>query len=324
MILKLFRILLVLALTFGGVAAFSYYWAENYYNSPINLMADKTVIVKKGSNTTQIAGLLSEAGVIKYPKIFTEIAKIKKQTHPKFGEYLFPRNISPKEILEKLEKGDVVIRKITIPEGKTTFDIMEILKQTPGLEGQPPEGIPEGSLMPTTYRYQWGDSFNDVISGMQKEMAKTMADLWAKRNPNIIITTPEQALILASIVEKETGADGERGLVASVFSNRLKKGMKLESDPTAVYGITKGAPLGRMPSSEDMHSNTEYNTYVIPALPPTPICNPGKAAIEAVLNPPETEYLFFVANGKGGHNFGKTLAEHNANIQLYREALKNN
>jgi UPF0755 protein len=200
---------------------------------------------------------------------------------------------------------------------------MEILSATEGLDGFIPNDIEEGSLMPTTYHYQWGDTYESVIKKMKDDMTKATNELWLTRRADLPIMTSREAVILASIVEKETGVADERGLVASVFINRLKKGMPLQSDPTAVYGITKGAPLGRVPLRKDIQDDNPYNTYKIPALPPGPICNPGIESIKAVLNPPDTDYIFFVATGNGGHNFSVTLDEHNRNVTTFRQVLKN-
>ena len=321
--MKLFKIAIILAVYLVASGIGAYMWLESYYTKGVNFAETKTIIVKKGESLSSISQRLAEEKVITHPLIFRQIAKFTKQVSPKFGEYEFKSGASPKSILYALQNGKTVIRKIVIPEGYSVYEIIEVLKQTPGLEGNLPDTLEEGSLMPNTYYYHWGDQFEDVIKQMQDQMRNTITELWPYRDNNLPFETSRDAIILASIVEKETGFGDEREMVASVFVNRLRKGMKLESDPTAVYGITKGAPLGRMPLRKDVQSQNPFNTYVISGLPPTPICNPGKKAIQAVLKPATSDYLFFVANGKGGHNFARTLDEHNQNVNFYRKAIAN-
>lgn len=298
------------------------YWAFSTFETSTNYPEAKHIIIQKGSGTQKIMNQLEAEGLIKYPRITALISKYQGNGELKFGEYLFAPNLTPKQIIEKIKRGDVVVRKVTIPEGKSSFEIMEILGELEGLSGEIPANIPEGSILPQTYFYQYGDSYEKLIAKMQADMQTALQRMWEFRQLNIPIRTPEEAVILASIVEKETGVDGERGLVASVFTNRLRIGMPLQSDPTAIYGITGGTPLGRMPLSADMKYNSEYNTYINKGLPPTPICHPGVDAIEAVLNPPDTSYLYFVANGSGGHNFSGNLSGHNKNVTTYRKVQK--
>jgi UPF0755 protein len=308
------------AITLATIMVFvfvnDYYTNSNLPNQPT------TVIVKAGSSVRAIANQLANEDVIKFPLIFTQMAKFTNQTNLKRGEYQFLTSSSPREILRKMEAGEVVVRKFTIPEGKSSYDVIKILAAADGLTGNLPIAIDEGSILPATYHYELGDNYADVVTKMRKDMSAKLAELWTTRDQSIPLKTPEEALILASIVEKETGVDGERGLVASVFINRLNRGMRLESDPTAVYGITLGKPLGDKVRRKHVRDENKFNTYKIDRLPPTPICAVGEEAIKAVLNPPETDYFYFVADGKGGHNFATTLAEHNANIVKYREALK--
>ena len=321
--MKILKKFLLLILLGALLIAFAYYWVDSYYHTPIEFSGTKVFIVEKGHGISQVATEMEQQGIIKNPKIFSVIARYYKKTNPKFGEYAFNSGVTAAEILERMERGQTIIRKIVIPEGRTVLQIHDILKKAERLkEVATPSDLPqEGTLLPETYYYHYGDTDLDLLTQMQKNMEPVLNDLWEKRAPNLPLKSKEEALILASIVEKETGADGERGLVASVFINRLNKGMKLESDPTATYGITKGA-VDRVPSAKDLDHNNPYNTYLIPALPPTPICNPGIKAIEAVLNPPTSEYIFFVASGSGGHNFAVTYKEHVANIQKLRDRLK--
>lgn len=318
--LKLLKFFIIVSLLIGIAIGGFFFWAQNYYITPNKLNDQVVVLIEKGDGLRIIARKLEHVNAIEHPEVFLLAAKYTGQTNLKQGEYLFPAASTPEQILRKLSMGDVVIRRFTIPEGKTSYEVAQILKTADGLKGEIPL-IPEGTILPSTYYYHYGDTYESVIKQMQFEMNKTINELWPQRNPLIPINTPEEAIILASIVEKETGVTGERGLVASVFINRLKKSMRLESDPTAVYGITNGKPLGRVPLRADVQNNNPYNTYIIPALPPAPIANPGRESIKAVLNPPETEYLFFVATGNGGHNFSVNLKEHNNNVNKYRQAM---
>ena len=318
----MFKKLLIVSAIFLILALAGFIWANNSYNSAGNYTDTKHIIIEKGSGTASILNQLSAAGAIKHPTLLRVVARMKGLKNLRYGEYLLEPHLSPKQIFERLHKGEVVVRKITVTEGKTVYDVVELLTKAEGLTGEIPQDIKEGSLMPQTYYYQWGDSYKSIIKQMQNQMAENLKRMWEFRRMDIPLTTPEQALILASIVEKETGNADERPLVASVFTNRLKTHMPLQSDPTAVYGITAGAPLGHLPTGADMKSQNPYNTYIIPALPPGPICNPGIATIEAVLNPADTSYIFFVANGQGGHNFSSGLAEHNKNVNVYRKARK--
>jgi UPF0755 protein len=199
---------------------------------------------------------------------------------------------------------------------------MEIMGDIEGLVGNFPDDIEEGAVLPQTYTYHYGDDYEDVVLTMKVAMKNNIETLWNQRQQGLPLNNPYEALILASIVQKEAGNLAEMPLVASAFINRLRIGMPLQSDPTAVYGITGGAPLGRLPLAADMKHDSPYNTYKIKALPPGPICNPGLDALKAVLNPPATDYLYFVANGQGGHNFSSSLADHNNFVADYREVRK--
>jgi UPF0755 protein len=316
------KILLPTLFCFAIAAVMAYSLINQYYTSSSLPEQPTTVIIKSGASVAAIANQLTDAKVIKYPLLFTQIAKYSEQTNLKMGEYNFLPQSSPREILRKMEAGEVVVRKFTIPEGKSSYDIIQILAAADGLTGNLPAAIEEGSVLPNTYHYELGDSYADIVKKMRADMNAKVAELWEKRDKSIPLQTPQEALILASIVEKETGLDGERGLVASVFINRLNKGMRLESDPTAVYGITFGKPLGESVARKHVQHENAYNTYKIDRLPPTPICAVGIDALKAVLNPPDSDFFYFVADGKGGHNFAKTLSEHNDNVVKYRAALK--
>jgi UPF0755 protein len=225
----------------------------------------------------------------------------------------------PAEYAAAVERADVRYR-ITLAEGVTSWQVVEELKQAEFLSGEIAEVPPEGSLSPDSYEVDRGADRAALLAEMQARQTAALAELWQARDPDVPYATPEEALIMASIVEKETGVAEERPRVASVFVNRLEQGMRLQTDPTVIYGITEGkAPLGRGLRQSELRRETPYNTYVIDGLPPTPIANPGRLSIEAALNPEETDYLFFVADGTGGHAFAVTLDEHNRNVARWRE-----
>jgi UPF0755 protein len=240
----------------------------------------------------------------------------------KAGDYAIPAHASPVEIMNILINGKAIVYKLTLPEGYTTAMALDLIRKHPSLEGEITIAPAEGSLLPETYVFNRGMARDALIKEMQEDHTAAINQLWPTRTPNLPFTTKEEAVTLASIVEKETGIASERPRVAAVFVNRLRKGMKLQSDPTIIYGLTGGVPLGRGIRQSELEKATPYNTYVIPGLPPTPIANPGKEALKAVLNPAPTEDLYFVADGSGGHAFASTLAEHEKNVQNWRQIEK--
>lgn len=241
----------------------------------------------------------------------------------KAGEYLIPAYARPLDIVRILASGKVVVHQVTIPEGLTVVQIMDIVKAVPNLSGEVIRIPEEGTLLPETYRYMYGDSREKILSHMRQAMKRTLEEVWASRKEESPIKTPEELLILASIVEKETGMPAERPRVAAVFLNRLKKGMKLQSDPTVVYGLTLGEkPLGHLLTFEDLKHVSDYNTYVIPALPPKPIACPGRKSLQAVVNPAATNDYYFVADGTGGHAFSPTYNEHVQRVKEWRKVQK--
>ncbi len=299
-------------------------YAFDYYSGEGPLTQPKTILFAHGKGFQAMSDELAEQGVIDKPLLFKAMAVALGEARQfKAGEYHFTEKMTPKSIVVMIANGRVVQHKITIPEGLTIREISKLLQSEPALEGDIPSGLADGSLLPETYQFTYGFKRADLIAEMQKSIQTTLTNLWPKRQSNLPFDTPQKALILASVVEKETGLTNERAHVASVFVNRLRKGMKLQSDPTVVYGMEQamGAPLGRSLTSADLHTETPYNTYTIDGLPPAPICNPGKASIEAVLNPSDTEDLYFVATGHGGHNFASTLEQHNRNVAIYRERM---
>jgi UPF0755 protein len=226
---------------------------------------------------------------------------------------VLPKGASERTLLDILQGGKVLRRFVTIPEGMASILVYERLMATPGLEGDIP--VPaEGSILPDTDEVGVGESRAAVVARMQAAMNATLEELWAKRSPATFVKTPQEAVILAAIVEKETGKAEERRLIAGLYTNRLRIGMRLQADPTVIYPVTKGKPLGRRILKSELRAKNGYNTYAMAGLPIGPITNPGRASIEAVLNPASTKDLFFVADGTGGHVFAQTLAEHNANV----------
>jgi UPF0755 protein len=221
------------------------------------------------------------------------------------------------QVLADVEQGRVVRHFVSVPEGWTSDMAADAVRAEAVLTGTV-EAPPEGSILPDSYQVERGEDRAVVMQRMRDAQAKLLAELWASRSPDLPLQTPEQAVTLASLVEKETGLPAERPRIAAVFENRLRAGMKLESDPTTIYGISKGRPLGRGLTMKEVVTATPYNTYRIPGLPPTPIANPGRAALAAVLNPPKSDELFFVADGTGGHVFASTFAEHQANVAKWR------
>ena len=278
-----------------------------------------TVQVPQGASLASTARELEKAGAIGSASRFRLLARVFGSGDPiKAGEYRIPPRSSASDILKMLQGGRTLQRLIVVPEGWPSVLVQEAVGRAQGLTGPAP--LPaEGSVLPDSYAFERGQTRAAVVARMQRDMQRYLAQAWAKRRPGIAVTTPEQAIILASIVEKETGKPSERRLVAAVYSNRLKRGMPLQADPTVIYPITRGRPLGRRILRSELDARNGYNTYASSGLPVGPIANPGRASIDAVLNPADSQALYFVADGSGGHVFANTLAEHNANVARWRE-----
>ncbi|MHA1539128.1 MAG: endolytic transglycosylase MltG [Alphaproteobacteria bacterium] len=304
---------------FIGLSIFT--WALVSFVKPGALEEPQEIYFEKGLSLYEIARILKSESVIDYPYIFTLWVRGTGNSL-KAGEYRFIQGSSAMHVMRLMVKGKTLVRRITVPEGLSSKEVIKHLsgaKKLKEYEGQRPK---EGALLPETYHYSYGDSANEIVSRMQFAMQRTLAELWVEREEKLLIKTPEEALTLASIVEKETALKDERQRVAGVFYNRLRKGMKLQTDPTVAYAIAQGV-LDRPLTRHDIRTTkSPYNTYLNKGLPPTPIANPGKESIYAVLHPEKNNYIYFVANGRGGHAFAKTLKEHNRNVREWRRINK--
>jgi UPF0755 protein len=316
--------LAALAIT-GGLALL----LGHFYERPGPLAEQRTVVIERGSGRIEIAEQLERDGVISSRWAFVanhlmrNVLSGGKPLELKAGEYEIKAAASMRDVRELLGEGKSVLYKVTVPEGLTSQQIVERLNAETNLSGEITKVPDEGTLLPDTYRVTKGMSRQELIDQMQQEAADFIAKAWEARAPDLPISSPREALILASVVEKETGQADERHKVAAVFSNRLKKKMRLQSDPTIIYGIAGGrGSLGRPITRTDIDTKTDYNTYRINGLPPGPICNPGRETIEATLNPAKTNDLYFVADGTGGHTFSESLAAHNAAVQTWRKIEK--
>jgi UPF0755 protein len=277
------------------------------------------VVLRRGAGLPEIASNLEQAGVIRSSSIFLTAAQVTGAARRlKAGEYEFPSRASLRQVLVKIRDGKIVRHQVTVAEGLTSDMVVDILMRSPVLTGTVPTP-PEGSILPETYQVQRGEDRAAVLQRMMDDRDELLDALWAKRQPGLPYETKEQAVTMASIVEKETALARERPRVAAVFINRLRAGMRLGSDPTIIYGLTRGRPLGRGILLSELQRQTPYNTYLIEGLPPTPIANPGRAALAAVLDPPKTNELYFVADGTGGHVFASTYEEHERNVAKWRQ-----
>lgn len=276
-----------------------------------------TVMIPEGASLSRAATELEKAGAIGSARQFLVLAKLLGSKDAiKAGEYRVPAHLSQSDILKMMQGGRTLQRFVTIPEGTPSILVYETLMKAPQLTGEIQVPV-EGTVLPDSYAYNRGDTRQSVLDRMQKAMATYLAKAWEARKPGIAVNDPRDALTLASIVEKETGKPEERRTVAAVYSNRLRQNMMLQADPTFIYPITKGKPLGRRPLLSEVHAKNDYNTYEKVGLPIGPITNPGRASIDAVLDPATSSALYFVADGTGGHVFADTLEQHNANVQKW-------
>ena len=281
-----------------------------------------TVILRRGGGLTEMAASLARAGVVRGPQLFIAAAELTGAARRlRAGEYSIPSRASLALVLRKVRTGDIVHHRITIPEGVPAIQVAAILNASDVLTGEIPTPA-EGTVLPETYEVVRGDTRAAVLQKMVDARDRVLAELWSQRKPGLPFTTPEQAVTLASIVEKETALASERPRVAAVYINRLRTNMKLQADPTVIYGISSGAPLGRGLRESELQAATPYNTYVNFGLPPGPIGNPGRASLAAVMDPPDTDELYFVADGSGGHAFSRTYGEQEKNVAHWRTLEK--
>jgi len=304
-------------------AAGAVYFGKVKFDSPGPLGSNAYVLVRDGAGLGEIATLLQRRNIIENATIFRlGVSAYGSDNSLKAGEYEIKSGSSMRDVMNLLRSGKSILHSVTIAEGLTVEQIFERLAEYEELEGDLPAEMPaEGSLRPETYKFTRGTTREEIIEQMRSSQNALVNQIWARRNPNLPIATKEEFVNLASIVEKETGRADERTIVASVFLNRLERGMRLQSDPTIIYGLFggKGKPSERPIYRSDIDKPTPYNTYQISGLPPTPIANPGRAALEAVANPSRTKYVYFVADGTGGHVFAETLDQHNANVRRWRK-----
>jgi UPF0755 protein len=316
-------ITIVLVLMIGAGAG--YFYGKQKLEAAGPLQQDKVVNIPARAGMTDIADILQREGVIdnNHWAFIGSVFALKARSELKPGEYLFQKNASLRDVIGTMVDGKVVQHSVTIPEGLTSEQIVARLTDNDIFAGEVREIPREGTLLPETYKFPRGTTREQVIQRMQQAQKRALAEIWERRNPDIPVKTPEQLVTLASIVEKETGKPDERSRVAAVFVNRLRQKMKLQSDPTIIYGLVGGkGTLGRPIKRSEIQQPSPYNTYVIDGLPPGPIANPGRASLEAAANPARTRDLFFVADGTGGHAFTETYDQHQKNVAKLRSTEK--
>lgn len=307
----------LLFFTVAGITTWR--WADNAMDAPGSYGAVIIVDFPRGTSLAEIAARLKQAGAIEHDWLFRMAAVSSGNAQQlKAGEYAFPPGASARMILEKIARGEIYLHRLGFAEGLSVKEILALIAAHEALTGEMPPPPPEGSLLPETYFFPRGETRIALIKRMQTAQRALLAELWAARAPDLPLNTPEEAVILASIVEKETAITAERPRIAGVFYNRLKVNMPLQSDPAVVYARDQGSYNPKPLSQSDLALENPYNTYLNTGLPPGPIAAPGKAALEAVLHPENTKALYFVADGSGGHAFAATLQEHNRNVAAYR------
>lgn len=327
-----FSFLFWIAVLAGAAALFAFFYFTSAIGRPGPYAEPRTFVVERGDTGADIAAKLESEGLISDALLFRIANRFQGSASLQAGEYLIPAHASTRSIVELMAGGDALQHAITFPEGITIASAMKILEESDVLTGDMPEAPPEGSILPDTYHVQRGMTRAALLQQMRDARDEAVTQIWASRQPNLPLATPDDLVNLASIVERETGVASERPLVAAVFINRLRRPMRLETDPTIIYGVCLRHPDrcrdGRLVDAQgnrrvirqsEIDMNTGYNTYRIDGLPPTPIANPGRAALEATANPAQSNAIFFVADGTGGHVFASTLAEHQANVARWRQ-----
>lgn len=308
-------LIITAALTIGGAAVYVYV----QYTSPSKLVQGRDIVIPQGTGVRGIAEIFRREQIVDEPLIFMAGVRASGLDRSlRAGEYHFPARVSPKRAAEILSRGETVKRFVTIPEGLLSTEIVARINLVDGLKGDITEIPPDGTLLPETYQFSFGDTKQSIIDRMKAAHDAMVAELWPGRDAGLPFKTAEEAVILASIVERETGVPSERARVAGVFINRLNRNMRLQSDPTVAYAISPRERLDRPLTRKDLRFESPYNTYVTAGLPPSPITNPGRDAFYAVLHPAPTDELYFVADGTGGHAFARTLKEHNRNVAKWR------
>lgn len=312
---------LLIAFLFGLLAAaVAAAWGYATFTRPGPLTADHTIVLPRGAGVQAIAEALEGDGAISDALVFqVGVRAYRAERQLRAGEYRIVAGSSMREIMHLLQSGKTVVRRLTIAEGLTVAEVMTLLASADGLVGEVDKMPPEGSILPETYHFSFGDTRQGMVERMQTAMTTTLQLLWDGRRDKLPLTTPAEAVVLASIVEKETALAHERPHIAGVFVNRLRRKMRLQSDPTVVYAVTQGqGALDRALTRADLSITSPYNTYQVHGLPPGPIANPGRDALAAVLQPLDTKDLYFVADGSGGHAFARTYAEHRRNVRRWR------
>ncbi len=313
-------IALLFILTFGFASLFLIY----KINMPGPEIQENLVYIPKGTSDVRIANLLKEKGIIENKNIFLIcIILFRKSGDLKAGEYYFSSKTNLISVIDRISKGKIYSRRLTIPEGLTSKQIIDVLYSAEGLSGDILNIPEEGTLLPETYFYHFNDTKQSIIIRMQKSMKKSLKEVWLLRDSNLLLRDSKDALILASVIEKESGLINEKSHISGVFHNRLKKKMLLQSDPTVIYGLMKVYEKNtKVLSKQDLNLDTPWNTYLYRGLPPTPISNPGINSLLAAVLPLETDDLYFVADGYGGHNFSSSLKEHNRNVRVFRKIIR--